>query len=503
MNLKNPFIVLALCALTANACAARIGDLDHSPCADVLEVDKIEEVKRAEQFRRDRRTQEPAWFDEYLEKASRMSTIELALDIPKDQTISSKDLSHLNSEVRSGYRMLTLLKQRDGKGYAGIRGRWPNTEEEFRYETAVTEARLCMVEVQVAHLKKRPMKRFVSSLALEPSVNAAPPKPAQPGLLSSDTTAYRPTTQSPISGSASRELGSSAPTAQTMRRQCARMRLDIIRKYPNLLDLNRARDELALFQGPCADEPDAQEKIRLNKELLAASGISSHSARTLTVRECFDKIVAIHQRGDRELQAAKGDASSEEAARKRSRQGQLDLFAGECAHHPEAASYVASAREQLQQSEQSGSSRRNESASTGSSPTNGLPPLSGTRTSPNRDYGERSRKLHDVRAEAHHCLAPVSGLYGFIENSCAEKVKFRHCVVNPKKGSWTDDDYFDCSRSLARGVQIGASTVGANSRATQHTGGGDRVLWFACKNGADPVDLRYDGTRITGKCVHP
>ncbi len=121
-----------------------------------------------------------------------------------------------------------------------------------------------------------------------------------------------------------------------------------------------------------------------------------------------------------------------------------------------------------------------------------------------RSTNPKSTYLHDPLAEAHNCLSLIKdGLYGGFINSCGFKVHYGYCVYKPKKGSWTDSSFFDCERDMAqKGYGPGGQTVGANSRDGNHTRGGQKVLWFACKDDAYPEELHFDGSKINGKCVH-
>ena len=99
---------------------------------------------------------------------------------------------------------------------------------------------------------------------------------------------------------------------------------------------------------------------------------------------------------------------------------------------------------------------------------------------------EKQPKLKRVPTDvANQCLAlEPTGLFGGFINSCNHAVMVVWCIENPSKEGW--GDAFRCvNRSSTNALEV----VGANTRITAHTRGGN-VVMFACawqsKSGAGP-----------------
>lgn len=65
-------------------------------------------------------------------------------------------------------------------------------------------------------------------------------------------------------------------------------------------------------------------------------------------------------------------------------------------------------------------------------------------TAPPPDYSGRQKIIATSGEVAHQCMSLIkNGLYGGFQNSCAYKVNYGYCAVNPKKDAWTSGN--DCA----------------------------------------------------------
>lgn len=51
-------------------------------------------------------------------------------------------------------------------------------------------------------------------------------------------------------------------------------------------------------------------------------------------------------------------------------------------------------------------------------------------------------------------------------------------------------------------IFIKTCNLTSNLEDGNHTHGGQKVFWLACKNGANAEELHFNGEQITGKCIH-
>lgn len=111
-----------------------------------------------------------------------------------------------------------------------------------------------------------------------------------------------------------------------------------------------------------------------------------------------------------------------------------------------------------------------------------------------QDRGGKGKK-HVRAAEAHDCiqLSGKSGRGSFI-NSCAYAVELHYCAAQPASG--TSGHEVDCDRTNGAGARLGAG-----SSYNAPVKGAGNVYWFACKDGAIPVDVDYvRGKGLQGRC---
>lgn len=119
--------------------------------------------------------------------------------------------------------------------------------------------------------------------------------------------------------------------------------------------------------------------------------------------------------------------------------------------------------------------------------------------------GKRTQYLHDRNALANHCiqLDASNKLYGGFKNICNQKISYGYCAYHPKKNSWLDMPVYDCDRDMAtKRPGPGGLRIGPLGFETAHTNGAERIYWFACTNGAEAEELRWNGSNIEGKCIH-
>ena len=199
-----------------------------------------------------------------------------------------------------------------------------------------------------------------------------------------------------------------------------------------------------------------------------------------SVNECKQKIIAIHQNMDREINAASGNDSAQEAARNRARQGQLDLFSGECSNHPEAANYVAQAREQL-------------ASSVGSTPQASLTRNSGNgRSTEPQNRGTSSKIIAGDGRSAVDCVrlvemasadSKLGGGRRALVNNCGGPVEISWCYVAT-----------ECARGSGNSWTLGAG----RSWPIKH----DEVRWGAC-HGANTISAEEGSAGLRYICKAP
>lgn len=114
-----------------------------------------------------------------------------------------------------------------------------------------------------------------------------------------------------------------------------------------------------------------------------------------------------------------------------------------------------------------------------------------------REAAEASKR-RELEASVSHCISAHFRGYGGFDNRCPFPVAYGYCVQNPKPGSWTDSAGFNCRYKTSE--TNGGQTVGANSSDANHTTGGTRVHWYACREGAY-VKMRWTGSDLSGRCV--
>ncbi len=122
----------------------------------------------------------------------------------------------------------------------------------------------------------------------------------------------------------------------------------------------------------------------------------------------------------------------------------------------------------------------------------------------------KAKRHHVPEAVATKCVSLIKSakgidqIYGGFKNSCSFAVMYAYCVYRPKKGSWTDG--MDCEKNkVSSGFLIDPNGTDGN-----HTSGGQRVHWVACRwgrtknsyEGIDPKDVKWDAGRkqITFRC---
>lgn len=216
-----------------------------------------------------------------------------------------------------------------------------------------------------------------------------------------------------------------------------------------------------------------------NTEKAISQGTERRAA-VMSVQACHEKIVAIHLQGDRERKAAGRDPSMEEAASNRSRQAQLDLFSDQCAHHPQAKSYVRSAQEQLRQSAEShGSSGTLLSAST--------PPAS--------DYSTANTSTPMSRAtnesSGFDATAPKGIRYvGPVTDNCA---RYKPLKLDTSVGT----QWFELSNGCTEPINIWYASLpsGRFSSLTRLNRGEASKSWFSTRGQYAVREIKYFACR--------
>ena len=239
---------------------------------------------------------------------------------------------------------------------------------------------------------------------------------------------------------------------------------------------------------------------------------------------CRDKIISIQTKYLAREKANRGNDLALYRGLYEANQEQKALFSGECASDPQALEYVRSAETGMRewgsqcQKEGYGSDCGVAASQSSSNSTQ-----AGSRTAPsqsssnstqagnskasrtNNSSGGKKTYLHDSLAEAHDCIQPYFEQFGGFANSCNQTVNFTYCVFKPKKDGWTDWSNLNCEKDMMlKPIKTfsGSLPVKAYEKEEYHTRGGEKLFWFACKNGASPSETHFNGEQITGKCVH-
>ena len=239
---------------------------------------------------------------------------------------------------------------------------------------------------------------------------------------------------------------------------------------------------------------------------------------------CRDKIISIHTKSLAREEANRGNGLALTRIAYEGNQEQKTLFSGECASDPQASEYVRSAETSIRELEsfcqkegygsdcgaahsQSSSNSTQAASSTAPSQSSSNSTQAGNNKASrtNNSSGGKKTYLHDSLAEAHNCIQPYFEQFGGFANSCNQTVNFTYCVFKPKKDGWTDMAGTNCEKDMMlKPIKTfsGSLPVKAYEKEEYHTRGGEKVFWFACKNGASPSETHFNGEQITGKCVH-
>ena len=98
----------------------------------------------------------------------------------------------------------------------------------------------------------------------------------------------------------------------------------------------------------------------------------------------------------------------------------------------------------------------------------------------------------------HGCLVPVQEGVGGFANTCSFIVNFGFCTIKPRSDAWAT--VWDCARATNLSNY---RNIKANSKQVLQNRAAESVTWFACKDPAIPMEMRFDGSRIIGFCRTP
>lgn len=196
-----------------------------------------------------------------------------------------------------------------------------------------------------------------------------------------------------------------------------------------------------------------------------------------SVAECQERITSIHRRSDAEFQRHRSDPLASSRVLYESNRAQRNLFAGDCAGHPNAAGYIAGAEQGM----------RDWSAKCVQ--FGGTPDCGGTAPTAQPSYPAAPRPQPQAPAgqDMAHCMRLERSSSGgaALANHCGVTVEATWCTEGGNAGD-------DCSRGFRNLWTIGAG------RSYPVQGRPTRVRWGACR-GANT--LRGTGELLKYRCV--